>query len=126
MLNCSLQVLQVSSNCMWDLSDVLSLGELDSCYFHENSKRKKKIQKHKNFSLNVILAGGTTPYAPFYDPLYLFSFKSNFYFESRFIIISLSSTILDNGVCTVISRVKICAATSMRSSGVLYTQKFYT
>ena len=36
MLNRLLQILQVSSN--WDLSDVLSLGEIDSCYFHVNSK----------------------------------------------------------------------------------------
>ena len=38
-----------------------------------------------------------TPMPPFFDPLYLFSFTSDLYSESRFVIPSLSSTKLDDG-----------------------------
>lgn len=98
MLNRSLPVSQVSSNGLWDLNEVLLRREIDICNSHVNSKRKKK-EKKKHVKCNI--SRGTTPYAPLKNPLYLFSFKSNFNFESRFVIPSLNSTILDDGVRTV-------------------------
>ena len=40
------------------------------------------------------------PTPSFLNPSYLFSLKSDFYFKRRFVILSSSSTVLDDGVHT--------------------------
>ena len=62
-------------------------------------KSETKQKRYKN--TGNVMGVGWYPYAPLFDPLYLFSFTSDFYFESRFVILSLSSTMLDDGVHTV-------------------------
>ena len=61
------------------------------------SETKQKRYKNRNYNGRRVVL----PTPPFFDPLYLFSVTSDFYFESRFVILSLSSTKLDDGVHTV-------------------------
>ena len=56
----------------------------------KRKQNKKNTQTHETY-------GGT----PIFDPSYIISFKFDFYFESRFRTLSLSSTILDDAVHTV-------------------------
>ena len=58
--------------------------------------------KQKRYN-NVIKCKGrrvVPPTPSFLNPSYLFSLKSDFYFKRRFVILSSSSTVLDDGVHT--------------------------
>ena len=68
------------------------------------SDAKQKIAKTPQ--INSILVGGTTPSAPppppppppFSAPCHFFFLKSDFWFKIKFVILSTSSTVLDDGV----------------------------
>ena len=61
MLNRSLPVSQVSGDCMWNLSEVLSVREIESCNTHVNSKRKKKDKKTRELFLKCNFSRGYHP-----------------------------------------------------------------
>ena len=58
-------------------------------------------EKRREFFLKCNFNRGYHPLRPLKKPIISFSFKSDFYFESRFELPSLNSTILDDGVRTV-------------------------
>ena len=74
-------------------NELLSLRGIDRCDSHVNLKRNKKAIK--------CMGRRVVPPTPlFLNPLYVFSLKSDFYFKSGFVILSSSSTVLDDGVHT--------------------------
>ena len=57
----------------------------------------KSNAKQKRYKNTYVMGVGWYPMPPIFDPSYLLSFTSDFYFKSRFVILSLSPTILDDG-----------------------------